>query len=53
MGLVGRGHILGIEEVVIGSCDKYTTTAVCRSNDGAELYRIEKEIFKSRLMPQS
>ena len=53
VGLVGKGHILGIEEAVLGQLDKYTTTAVCHSIDGAELYRLEKELFTSRLMPQS
>lgn len=35
---------------MLGQIEKYTTSAVCHSIDGADLYRIEKDIFTGKLM---
>ena len=50
IGLLSRGHILGLEEAVIGKRDIYTTSACCVS-ETVELLRIETETFRSILKP--
>lgn len=35
IGAVGRGQIIGFEEVVLNRSNKYTTTAICSSTEGA------------------
>ena len=49
VGTVGIGQILGVEEAVLGKSEKYSTTAICVSIEGVELYKMEKEMFVSRL----
>ena len=48
VGLVNKGHILGMEEAIFGASGVYNTGALCTSLK-AELYYIDKEIFTKAL----
>lgn len=44
VGVVSKGHILGIEDVILGKSEFYQTSAIVHSQeDGVELYRIERD----------
>lgn len=46
VGVVSKGHILGIEDVILGKTEFYQTSAIVHSQeDGVELYRIERDMF--------
>lgn len=47
---MNKGHILGLEEAVLGKRNVHTTSARCVS-ETAELLRIETEVFLSILKP--
>lgn len=44
VGLVNKGHILGIEEATFGIAETYNTSAQCVSLK-AELFMIDREYF--------
>lgn len=44
IGVVSKGHILGLEEAIIGKSDVYSTSAICWSQN-VELLRIERDVF--------
>jgi len=51
---VSKGHILGIEDAILGKSDFYTTSAVVHSQEeGVELYRIESDTFCNLLKQTS
>lgn len=42
--IVGKGAIIGLEDVILSNRDTYETTAICHSQT-VELFTIDKEIF--------
>jgi hypothetical protein len=44
IGVVSKGHILGLDEASFGLSNIYNTGAVCLSLE-AELFKIEKDFF--------
>jgi hypothetical protein len=46
MEVVNKGHILGIEDVIFETNEFHCTTATVHSvENGAEIYKIDKELF--------
>lgn len=46
MEVVNKGHILGIEDVILETNEFHSTTATVHSvENGAEIYKIDKELF--------
>lgn len=44
IGLITKGHVLGLEEAIIGKSEFYQSTALCVSQQ-VDLLRIDKETF--------
>jgi hypothetical protein len=44
IGVVSRGQVLGLEDVLLSKVDEFQTTAIINSMT-AEFYRIEREEF--------
>lgn len=49
VGIVSKGHLLGIEDAVIAKAPYYTTGAIV--SQAVELYRIDREQFSNILKP--
>lgn len=49
---LGRGSVIGIEDIIIAKSEFHVTSLACLSQTG-ELYRIEKEFFFSKLQGYS
>lgn len=44
--VVNKGHILGIEDAILETNEFHSTTATVYSvENGAEIYKIDKELF--------
>jgi hypothetical protein len=52
IGVVTKGHVLGLEEAIIGNSDTYQTSAICHSQN-VDLLRISKNDFQSILKTTS
>lgn len=51
IGLVNRGHILGMEDAVLLKSEYYSTGAICLSLH-ADLFKIERDIFLKLMISQ-
>ena len=49
---LGRGSVIGCEDVLVAKSETHVTSLVCLSMEG-ELYRIDKEFFFSKLQSYS
>jgi len=45
---LGRGSVIGIEDIIIAKSEFHVTSLACLSQTG-ELYRIEKDLFFSKM----